>query len=93
MTNAQKTEATREAPGQLVGLITLSVLSLIAAVVLFLVGLFVGTGTVPTAGEVATKIGLSWWSTFMMTVAVVAFVGTLVLAGVRRMLIGAGLDV
>ncbi|MFN3948005.1 hypothetical protein [Microbacterium sp.] len=93
------TEATQEAtpktdaPGQLVGLIVLTVLSAVAAVVLAVVALFVGTGTYPTDSELAIKVALGWWSNFALTVTVVAFVGTLVLAGIRRMLGTAGFRV
>ena len=96
MTDPQQTTTTTanaEAPGQLVGLITLSVLAFVAAVVLTVVAAFVGNGEYPSDSELAIKIGLGWWANFALTVAVVAFVGTLVLAGVRRMLAGAGLRV
>lgn len=87
------TSTAPEAPGQLVGLITLSVLAFVAAVVLTVVAAFVGNGDYPSESELAIKIGLGWWANFALTVAVIAFVGTLVLAGVRRMLAGAGLRV
>nr|WP_316305669.1 hypothetical protein [Clavibacter michiganensis] len=92
-------EATQEptqkadAPGQLVGLITLTVLAFIAAVVLFIVGLVIGGDGSPNAREAAIQIGLAWWSGFLLTVAVVAFIGVLVLAGVRRLLSTAGFRV
>jgi hypothetical protein len=85
--------ATPDAPGQLVGLIVITVFAFLAAVVLLVVSSFVGTGSYPSDSEIAIKVGLGWWSNFCLTLAVVAFIGTLVLAGVRRMLGTAGFRV
>lgn len=78
------------APGQLVGLNTLSVLALIASLVFGIVAL---VNTAEDSMPLDVIAALSWWSGFTLTVAVVAFVGSLVLAGVRRMLAQAGFRV
>lgn len=95
MTDAQQTQntATPDAPGQLVGLIVTTVFAFLAAVVLLVVSFFVGTGDYPSDSEIAIKVSLGWWSNFCLTLAVIAFIGTLVLAGVRRMLGTAGFRV
>jgi ABC-type transport system involved in multi-copper enzyme maturation permease subunit len=95
MSEAAETNPTTtpDAPGQLVGLIVITVFAFLAAAVLLIVSLFVGAGRYPSDSEIAIKVGLGWWSNFCLTLAVVAFVGTLVLAGVRRMLGAAGFQV
>src|SRR5689334_6127834 len=60
-------------------------LAYVAAIGLGVAGFAMSTGYV-TADELPIIAGLSWWSGFLLTVAVIATVALIVLSGVRELL-------
>ncbi|MFM2720471.1 hypothetical protein [Microbacterium mcarthurae (nom. nud.)] len=75
-----------EAPGQLVGLIVMTVVGTLGAIVCWVVAIMIGSARYLTDSDLAITVGLGWWSNFGVTVAAVSFVGSLVLAGTHRLL-------
>lgn len=79
-----------KAPGELIGLLALGVVSALLALVLGAVAAAAETDFSPSDADVAVATGAAWWSDALFTVAVVSLVGVIVLAGVRRLLASAG---